>query len=229
MNSTNVDYYYLYQKYKQKYVNLKYGGDKISIINKEQLNLIIKDIYYLNITELVTFCDSHNIPYVIYEEQSNGQLKKTSAIDRKEIIIKKILKFIEVADYLPSKSIIPFAVINKDPLPKILTKNQKIFYGQYSNANNNILLFMKKITDGQFKFGSIAQKILWDNWTSGKALTFEEFAKEWLNERVKRTGPIKEWAYLTDLHEKNITQSEWKKYRIIKAKAVIEILDKIRK
>ena len=49
----------------------------------------------------------------------------------------------------------------------------------------------------------------------------------WLKLRRERIGPIKEWAYLTDLHEKNIDRDKWKEYRQSKANNIIDLLNKI--
>jgi hypothetical protein len=54
-----------------------------------------KNIYYMNIMELRSLCDKHEIPYVIYEQTGTG-IKKTSVIDRKEVMVKKILNKIKV-------------------------------------------------------------------------------------------------------------------------------------
>lgn len=84
------------------------------------MDTIKQNIYYLNIGELSTFCDRHNIPYIIYKEVEPNILKKTQAIDRKEIVIKKILKFI--AGKKVNKTIIRLDVISNEVLPLKLKK-----------------------------------------------------------------------------------------------------------
>lgn len=209
-----------HEKYKERYMRLK----KINKLTPDQINNIKKDIYYLNISELSDFCNNHKIPYVIYEEIAGDSNKKTSHIDRKEIVIKKILKYI-IGDKV-DKSIIPLNVINKKPLINI-TEETPVYYGQYNNANKNLLAFLKSMTDNKFKFGAIAQKILWDNWLIGNLLTYRRFAELWINETKKHIGPIPEWAYLTDLHNKNVNRAEWKKYRQDKAKKIVNLLNLI--
>jgi hypothetical protein len=41
---------------------------------------------------------------------------------------------------------------------------------------------MKKLTNNQFKFGAISQKIIRNIWRNNKLITYKEFAKLWLND-----------------------------------------------
>jgi len=54
---------------------------------------LFKEMNYLNIKEYQGYCDKHQIPYRIHIEM-NGQLKKTSEKDRKNIVLARMRKFV---------------------------------------------------------------------------------------------------------------------------------------
>jgi len=59
-------------------------------MNTKQLMELFHNINYMNINELKGFCDDVGIPYKINIESSKNTFKKTSEIDRKAIIIRRI-------------------------------------------------------------------------------------------------------------------------------------------
>lgn len=125
-----------------------------------------------------------------YQNKRKPGYKKTSSVDRKEIVIKKILAKINKRPV--KQSVIPLKVINHKPIKKI-TVNTPVYYGQYKSTNKDILQFMKLHTEGKFRFGPIALRILYDGWTRGKLMTYMQFARKWLREYDKTDKPIKEW------------------------------------
>jgi hypothetical protein len=191
------------------------------MLTKVQLSIIKTDIYYLNIEELKDLCNYLRIPYDIYEQTGVREFKKTGSIDRKEVIIKNILKKLQGSSI--KASVIPLKVINKKQLTKITSKTL-VHYGQVSSTNKIILKYLKQRTQGKFKFGAIALRIFWDTWKAGKLITYNQYASKWLKETAKHTKPNKEWKYLNDLKDGNVDMKLWKSLRIKKAKKVIKII-----
>ncbi len=101
-------------------------------------------------------------------------------------------------------------------LPVVLKSNQKIFYGQYKNKNESILLLLKKLTEDKFEFGAIAQEVIRACWVKGHAPTYKKFANMWLEAKKEHDKPNPEWAYLTD-RKNGVASSDWKKIRLVKA------------
>ena len=80
-----------------------------------------------------------------------------------------------------------------------VNENSIIYYGQYSVTNKNIFSLVKKLTDNQFKFGAISQKMVKGYWKHNKLITYRQFAIDWLKEYNLSSGHYsqynKELAY----------------------------------
>jgi hypothetical protein len=107
-----------------------------------------------------------------------------------------------------------------------VTKNSYVFYGQFNSINKDISKLLKRLTDDKFKFGAIAVQLAWDLWGNGKLVTYEQFAKLWLNKLERHKKPLKEWAYLTDIGV-GVARDIWKIMRIKKANKVLKIINNI--
>jgi len=178
------------------------------------MDYIKKNIYYLNMQELKDIANKYNIPIKIYAETPN--LKQTCHIDRKNIIIDKIIKTLLGKPTRPT--IYPKSVIRTTKIIN-LTPKSKVYYGQYKNGNNKILALMKKLTDGKFKYGAISCMVINKYWSKGKAPTYEQFAKTYMYEY---NNPIDhpEWQYIQFMRKYN-DKSKWTKIRSRIAKSVI--------
>lgn len=175
--------------------NLKIPGN--------DLHKIIDNIHILNIAELKYICNIFNISYNIYIIK-NGIEYKTSEIDHKEIIINNILS------KNPQKTLYNETIINYNNLTN-LSKDNIIYYGQYKTTNKKILNLLKYLTDNKFKFGAISQKIIRYIWKDNKLITYNEFAKLWLNEYKKGIN-YKELAY-NQFMKKYGDKNKWFEYK----------------
>ena len=148
--------------------------------NSSDLELIIKNLIFLNMIELKKICDNFNISYYIYIEKNNNIIK-TNEIDHKEIIINNIKKYLK--NKKTSTTIYKKSIINYEN--KNINENSFIYYGQYKTTNKKILELMKKLTNQKFKFGAISQKIIRKIWKKNKLITYKDFAYIWNNENEK--------------------------------------------
>lgn len=183
---------------------------------------LFKQMNYLNIREYQGFCDRHNIPYHIHIEIA-GRLKKTGDKDRKNIVLKRIQKFVQSGN-VGKPTVFANNVVSDKTLK--LVASARIHYGQYDKKNPAFIKFMKSLTGGQFKNGAVARIVLRDFWTTGKAPTLKEFAKAWLNSRDGYLENHPEAAYLTDRKNKG-SDKNWKTLRNQKAKQVLAVLNKL--
>ena len=86
---------------------------------------------------------------------------------------------------------------------------------------------LKELTNGNFKFGAISQKIIRKIWKSNKLITYENFAKLWekenekgginypelaYNQFMKKYGSTEEWYN----HKRNILKELSKTFNFLK-------------
>jgi hypothetical protein len=86
---------------------------------KAELDQLFKQMNYLNIAEYQGFCDKHEIPYDIYAEVA-GRLKKTSAKDRKKIVLARIRNFLKTGK-VQGPTVFAKNVVNFEKLKNIST------------------------------------------------------------------------------------------------------------
>jgi hypothetical protein len=193
-------------------------------VSKEALDLLFKQMNYLNIEEYQGFCDRHEIPYHIHAEFS-GKLKKTSAKDRKKIVLARIRNFLTTGK-IDGPTVFTKDVVDFRKLEKI-SPSTRLHFGQYDKKNAAFFRVMRSLTGGKFKNGAIARIVMNDFWTRGKAPTLKELAKAWLKSDSGNLENHPEAAYLTDRRAHG-ADSDWKKKRVRKAKAVLKALDSFR-
>jgi hypothetical protein len=181
------------------------------------MNIVEKNIYFLNMKELRGLCEQYNIPYEIYMEKGTEQVK-TGAYDRKNILIERILNKMNGKD--SRKTLYRSNVVELNP-KTTFKKTDLMKYGEYKNGNSNILKLLKKLTNGKFKFGALSCELIDKYWRNGKAPTFNTFAKKYLSKLNDDEHP--EWRYIQFIREGG-TIKEWNKKRNIVAKKVIAII-----
>jgi len=197
----------------------------ISTLPRNQQQELSDDLNYLNTAEIKSFCKRHAIPYTIAIETPDGGSRKTRDDDRKGVMLNRVRHFLQTGVVLPETRF-PAAVVCFDPLPKNLTANHRLFYGQYDKANRAMIALLKNLTGGQFKNGAIARILARSFWSSGKAPTFQEFASAWIEASSEHTRPNPEWAFLSDRASQGAIP-DWKKLRAAKAAKVIKLLRRI--
>lgn len=198
-----------------------------AFVNKKEQTELFHNINYLNMAELKNYCNDIGIPYKIYIETSEGKLKKTSEIDRKGVIIKRIRSYVKTGK-INKPTVFPNTVVSlTNKLPTVLKREHHVIYGEYKNLNKKILTLMKQLTKGEFEFGAIAQEIIRGCWLKGEAPTYSKFAKLWLIAKKAHNKPNPEWAFLTDKHKGN-AGTNWKKLRAEKAKKAINLLNSLK-
>ena len=170
---------------------------------------IVKYLVFLNMDQLKSICSNYGIYYNIFIERNNNVIK-TSEVDHKETIINNISYYLK-KNKIPPKTLYKKKIVNFDKLKKI-SKEDFIFYGQYKTTNKIILNLLKELTNGNFKFGAISQKIIRKIWKSNKLITYENFAKLWEKENEKGEINYPELAYNQFMKKYGSTE-EWYNYK----------------
>jgi hypothetical protein len=197
----------------------------LSKMPKSERRQLLADLNYLNMSEIKSFCRRHAIPYRVAMETRDGRRKITRDIDRKGAILDRIRHFLETGVVL-EETCFRSAVVCFDPLPKKLTENDRLFYGQYDKTNRTMIALLRRLTGGQFENGAIARILAREFWNSGKAPTFQEYAVAWIEASKQHTKPNPEWAFLSDRASKG-SVLDWKKMRDRKALKVLKTLEQI--
>lgn len=160
---------------------------------------------YLNIDELKFICDKFQIPYYIYYKYDNKTVK-SSYIEPKMNLIKRIKYFLIKNKIKPAK-IIDENLVNFDDIPKNLSENDYIYFGQYKNGSTIIYNLMNKLTNNKFHFGALSCFLIRELFFRNKLITYKKFAKlylKYLNKNIKHP----EWQYI------NFKGNNWKEYRL---------------
>ena len=200
-------------------------GSLLKSLDDSERAELLANIYYLNMQELREFCDAHRIPYAIHFEGSDSRIRKSRDLDRKGIVIDRVIHFLRSAKIKPP-TIFAKSVVRFEPMVSAPRESDHIFYGQYKDSDPDFLRLMKTLTDGKFEAGAISQEVLRACWTRGAAPTHREFAQLWLKARADHIKPNPEWAFLTD-RAKGVAAKDWKQVRIRKAAAALAILRQI--
>ena len=64
-------------------------------LSAKQRSELLRDIYYLNLAELHGFCRKHRVPFRIQRERADGRLVATRDNDRKLVVLKRVLRYLE--------------------------------------------------------------------------------------------------------------------------------------
>ena len=183
---------------------------------------LLDDLNYLNMGEIRSFCDRHCIPYRIWIRASDGERRRTTAIDRKGIVLDRIRRYLKTGS-IPKPTCFPASVVSSEIVTGDIKATDQLFYGQYDKKNIAMMTLLKRLTAGKFKDGAIARILANEFWRNGKAPTYQEYAAGWLQAQAERSRPNPEWAFLADLSAgKNTT--DWKQQRVKKAKRVLKAL-----
>lgn len=201
---------------------MKSPADGLSVDERRRLS---EDIYYLNIAELRGFCDQHGIPYRIHIVTADGRFASTRDLDRKGVIIDRILHFLKTGTIKP-KTIFGTSVIATEPLDRTPIETDRVLYRRYKNHEPQILELMKRLTGGKFEFGAVAQEVLRACWSRDQAPTYRVFAELWQQAIKEHDRPNREWAFVTDRAEGR-ADNNWKKMRSARASVVLAILQKM--
>ena len=191
-------------------------------LNETTRRQFLDDLNYLNMNEIKTFCDKHSIPYKIWIREKDGKLRRTPDQDRKGVVLERIRYYFSTGR-VARATVFSMSVVNFEQPPSKVKPSDKLYYGQYDKNNRGMIDLLKRLTNGRFKNGAIARIVAREFWSKGKAPTYREFAMTWLEATDNHKRPNPEWAFLSDLAEKNDV-SGWKRMRIEKARGVIRIL-----
>jgi hypothetical protein len=197
----------------------------ISKLPKGEQRELLEDLNYLNSAEIKSFCKRHSIPYKIAIATQDGTRKTTKDVDRKGVTLNRIRHFLETGVIL-DETCFPAAIVCFDPLPKNLTADDRLFYGQYDKTNRKLMALLQSLTQGQFENGAIARILARQFWSKGEAPTLREYASAWMQASREHSRPNPEWAFLSDRASKGPV-SDWKQLRAKKASRVIKVLDQI--
>jgi len=195
----------------------------ISNLTSAEQRDLLADLNYLNMGEIKQICKRHKIPYWIVLETGEGKRRKTSDLDRKGVVLKRIRQFLE-SGVIPKETCFSAEVVRMGSFPKKVAADDRLLYGQYQKKNRSMMALLRELTEGEFKNGAIARILAREFWTAGRAPTFREFAAEWQKARREHESPNPEWAFLTDRSNKT-ADADWKKLRIKKAKKVMDTLN----
>jgi hypothetical protein len=106
----------------------------------------------------------------------------------------KANRFLETG-IVPEGTCFPARVVCSEALPKTLSANDRLYYGQYDKKNQAMDKLLKDLTAGRFKNGAVARILAREFWTAGKAPTLAEFAAAWMRASEGHTRPNPEWAF----------------------------------
>ena len=159
---------------------------------KKDIEIINDNLYPLDLNYLKIIYKKMNIDYNIYIEKEDNSIKKINGINHKEFIINDIMYYLQ-NNKIPKKTIYNKKIQNYENTNNI--EDDYIYYGQYNTTNKKILKLLKSLTNNEFKFGGISQKLIKSIWKKNKLITYKNFAKLWLKEYKKGTGLYKELAY----------------------------------
>ena len=197
----------------------------IAALDSAEREQLLADVYYLNIAELRGFCTAHSIPFVIEIEAADGRRTRSKDIDRKGIVIDRILHFLNTGIVKPATVFRKEVVATRD-LGRAPVESDPVLYGQYKNRDAATLKLMKHLTGGKFEFGAIAQEVLRACWSRNHAPSYSEFAKLWQEAVADHSRPNPEWAFLSD-RAAGTAGPDWKKLRNKKAGEVLTLLKRI--
>ena len=193
-------------------------------LSKNAQKELLADLNYLHLAEIKSFCKRHSIPYRIAIETPDGERKITRDDDRKGVILDRVRHFL-TGEILP-QTCFPSRVVCFDRLPKSLTPQDRLYYGQYDKTNRAMLDLLKALTDDRYEDGAIARMLARSFWAQGQAPTYAEFAVAWLQASRDHTQPNPEWAFLSDRANSRDT-ANWKHLRNAKASKVMKVLNQI--
>jgi hypothetical protein len=197
----------------------------IAKLPKKERQQLLDDLNYLNLSEIKSFCKRHSIPYRIVTETEDGRRKTTREDDRKGVILNRIRHFLQTGMIL-QETRFSTAVVCFDQLADNITADDRLYYGQYDKTNRAMIALLKSLTGGRFENGAIARILARDFWSSGKAPTFREYARAWLQASREHVRPNPEWAFLSDKAGKT-AGPDWKKLRADKAAKVMKVLRQV--
>jgi hypothetical protein len=192
---------------------------------KGEQKQLLDDLNYLNSEEIKSFCKRHSIPYRIAIETRDGGRRTTKDVDRKGVALKRIRHFLQTGVVL-EQTCFPAAIVCFDPLPENITRDDRLFYGQYDKTNSGLIALLKSLTGGQFEDGAIARILAREFWRKGEAPTLREYASAWAQASREHTRPNPEWAFLSDRANK-VAGSGWKHLRVRKASKVMKLLNQV--
>ena len=197
----------------------------IAALTSAERERLLADVYYLNTAELRAFCIAHSIPFAILVEAPDGRLARSKDIDRKGIVIDRILHFLNTGA-VKAATVFHKEVVATNDLGRAPRESDPVLYGRYKNRDAATLALMKHLTGGKFEFGAIAQEVLRACWSRNHAPTYREFAKLWQQAVIDHSRPNPEWAFLSD-RAAGTAGPDWKELRNRKAAAVLALLKKI--
>jgi hypothetical protein len=197
----------------------------ISKMNKQEQQELLRDLNYLNIAEIKSFCKRHWIPYTIAFETKDRTRKRTKDGDRKGVMLRRMRHFLQTGVVL-EETCFRSKVVCFDAMPQKVAPTDRLFYGQYDKSNQTVIALLKDLTAGAFEDGAIARILARTFWSRGDAPTFKDYASAWLQARKQHKRPNPEWAFLADRADKK-AGADWKKMRAIKAKKVMKALAKV--
>jgi len=192
-------------------------------LSKSQRDELFKNLYYLNTEEYQRFCDKHNIPYAIYIHTAKG-LRKTGEKDRKKEVLARIRHYLNTGR-IRECTVFSESVVSRTRL-KRFAPSTRLHFGQYEKFNHRFLKRMKSLTNGAFRDGALARVVIREFWTNGQAPTLKRYAEAWLSSTEGALKKHPEAAYLTDLAA-GVADSDWKKVRVQKAAAALQILENL--
>ncbi|MEM7203067.1 MAG: hypothetical protein AAF628_22595 [Planctomycetota bacterium] len=186
---------------------------------------LFAQMQYLNLAEMRTFCQEHNLSLYIHVAKAGGGLRRTGDRDRKDVVLRRIFDF-AVHGRRTGPTTYDAAVVADGPLPASLTARTRVRYGQYEKHNPAFVDALRRLTDGAFRTGMIARLVLRDFWTAGQAPTMRQLADAWLEAKAAHKKPRPEGAYLVD-RWKGEAGPGWKQHRTQQARAALTELARL--
>lgn len=107
--------------------------------------------------------------------------------------------------------------------PENFKPTDRLYYGWYNKNNTSLVGALQDLTQGRFKDGAVARVLIMELWTQGQAPTLKTFADAWLKASEEMDLLTPEYAYLTDLANKEAGH-DWKAVRRQRANQALRVL-----
>jgi hypothetical protein len=171
-------------------------------------------------------CERLGIPYRILIETEDGRTRPTKDADRKPIVLGRIHHYLRRGE-VPGPTRIPARIVREGDPPARLKPTDRLYYRWYDKTNPSIMGILAELTGGRFRNGALARVLVMEFWTTGRAPTFEDFARAWVTAKAEsRELLTSEYAYLTDV-QRGQAGPGWKAKRREMAERAFGELDRI--
>src|SRR5690348_15349932 len=116
----------------------------LSQLDKNAQTRLLEELNYLNMEEIRGFCSARSIPYRIFAEYPNGQVKVTKDTDRKPIILARIRRYLKTGNG-GSPTVIAAKVVREANPPAMPGHGERLYYRWYAKEHTGIIRKLQEL------------------------------------------------------------------------------------